>query len=159
MVILYYEFFFFKQKTAYERRISDWSSDVCSSDLSFSELTGTGTLALGAKTHGTGGGLDGDLAAAVGNAIATQIKACWDAPRINLPDDLSILMTVSFTRDGHVNGEPSLTRVSGEEQLVIADPGPFEMAAIEANRKSTRLNSIPNAHLVCILLLDKQTIT
>src|SRR3546814_2714484 len=26
-------FFFFKQKSAYERRISDWSSDVCSSDL------------------------------------------------------------------------------------------------------------------------------
>src|SRR3546814_6808387 len=30
-VVLY--FFFFKQKTAYEMRISDWSSDVCSSDL------------------------------------------------------------------------------------------------------------------------------
>src|SRR3546814_9448816 len=32
---LYFElcFFFFKQKTAYEMRISDWSSDVCSSDL------------------------------------------------------------------------------------------------------------------------------
>src|SRR3546814_2318177 len=31
---MFYElFFFFKQKTAYEMRISDWSSDVCSSDL------------------------------------------------------------------------------------------------------------------------------
>src|SRR3546814_1635003 len=29
----YSVFFFFKQKTAYEMRISDWSSDVCSSDL------------------------------------------------------------------------------------------------------------------------------
>src|SRR3546814_8894368 len=28
-------FFFFKQKTAYELRISDWSSDVCSSDLGY----------------------------------------------------------------------------------------------------------------------------
>src|SRR3546814_14664723 len=28
-----FDFFFFKQKTAYELRISDWSSDVCSSDL------------------------------------------------------------------------------------------------------------------------------
>src|SRR3546814_6295051 len=28
-----YSFFFVKQKTAYEMRISDWSSDVCSSDL------------------------------------------------------------------------------------------------------------------------------
>src|SRR3546814_9056347 len=37
MVILgrfmYSSVFFFKQKTAYEMRISDWSSDVCSSDL------------------------------------------------------------------------------------------------------------------------------
>src|SRR3546814_8929410 len=31
-------FFFFKQKTAYEMRISDWSSDVCSSDLAFIDL-------------------------------------------------------------------------------------------------------------------------
>src|SRR3546814_13074794 len=30
---LFMSFFFFKQKTAYEMRISDWSSDVCSSDL------------------------------------------------------------------------------------------------------------------------------
>src|SRR3546814_7373742 len=38
-VVPYYRFFFlfffFKQKTAYEMRISDWSSDVCSSDLDF----------------------------------------------------------------------------------------------------------------------------
>src|SRR3546814_13822424 len=30
--------FFFKQKTAYEMRISDWSSDVCSSDLGYDEM-------------------------------------------------------------------------------------------------------------------------
>src|SRR3546814_20096921 len=30
---MFFVFFFFKQKTAYEMRISDWSSDVCSSDL------------------------------------------------------------------------------------------------------------------------------
>src|SRR3546814_7777482 len=35
--------FFFKQKTAYEMRISDWSSDVCSSDLP--GLVGTGAAA------------------------------------------------------------------------------------------------------------------
>src|SRR3546814_17072089 len=33
-MFLFY-FFFFKQKTAYEMRISDWSSDVCSSDLGY----------------------------------------------------------------------------------------------------------------------------
>src|SRR3546814_16415322 len=31
--VVVFGFFFFKQKTAYEMRISDWSSDVCSSDL------------------------------------------------------------------------------------------------------------------------------
>src|SRR3546814_1664358 len=34
LVFYIFFFFFFKQKTAYEMRISDWSSDVCSSDLS-----------------------------------------------------------------------------------------------------------------------------
>src|SRR3546814_16159513 len=32
-MLVFLVFFFFKQKTAYELRISDWSSDVCSSDL------------------------------------------------------------------------------------------------------------------------------
>src|SRR3546814_4471005 len=32
-MVLMFRVFFFKQKTAYEMRISDWSSDVCSSDL------------------------------------------------------------------------------------------------------------------------------
>src|SRR3546814_19049888 len=32
-MLVFVVFFFFKQKTAYEMRISDWSSDVCSSDL------------------------------------------------------------------------------------------------------------------------------
>src|SRR3546814_8945093 len=35
----WFVFFFFKQKTAYEMRISDWSSDVCSSDLSYRNRT------------------------------------------------------------------------------------------------------------------------
>src|SRR3546814_2087762 len=37
-------FFFFKQKTAYEMRISDWSSDVCSSDLIDSPETLSGIV-------------------------------------------------------------------------------------------------------------------
>src|SRR3546814_4083143 len=34
-------FFFFKQKTAYEMRISDWSSDVCASDLGLKTILST----------------------------------------------------------------------------------------------------------------------
>src|SRR3546814_10803466 len=44
-------FFFFKQKTAYEMRISDWSSDVCSSDLDTDLKSGITVLLLGALRH------------------------------------------------------------------------------------------------------------
>src|SRR3546814_127874 len=38
--------FFFKQKTAYEMRISDWSSDLCSSDLAWHKWAGVSLLVL-----------------------------------------------------------------------------------------------------------------
>src|SRR3546814_519348 len=63
MLILFYcviLFFFFKQKTAYEMRISDWSSDVCSSDL----LPGSFLSAMESGYQGTRLGrqeLDGEL--------------------------------------------------------------------------------------------------
>src|SRR3546814_5446958 len=62
-------FFFFKQRTAYEMRISDWSSDVCSSDLvravdkphRFLQVVGRSAAAtLRARSSGTrGSGLGG----------------------------------------------------------------------------------------------------
>src|SRR3546814_995958 len=50
-------FFFFKQKTAYEMRISDWSSDVCSSDLSAPDEAGLASFEEGggALAHVVGG--------------------------------------------------------------------------------------------------------
>src|SRR3546814_10574029 len=50
MVLCVNMFFFFKQKTAYEMRISDWSSDVCSSDL----CCGTRPRASGRQSEGCG---------------------------------------------------------------------------------------------------------
>src|SRR3546814_11681607 len=44
-------FFFFKQKTAYEMRISDWSSDVCSSDLSGDALVHAFNESTGRSPH------------------------------------------------------------------------------------------------------------
>src|SRR3546814_15262681 len=46
---LYFIFFFFKQKTAYEMRISDWSSDVCSSDLQFRPFAAAARTAFGGR--------------------------------------------------------------------------------------------------------------
>src|SRR3546814_1024402 len=52
MEVVVVEFFvFFKQKTAYEMRISDWSSDVCSSDLS-SDLLGRGEFGAFGRLSG-----------------------------------------------------------------------------------------------------------
>src|SRR3546814_1377529 len=45
-------FFFFKQKSAYERRISDWISDVCSSDLGEHAGAFSRRAWLGARRHG-----------------------------------------------------------------------------------------------------------
>src|SRR3546814_5873596 len=47
--VLFSFFCFFKQKTAYEMRISDWSSDVCSSDLVISSVM---VFSLGLVTAG-----------------------------------------------------------------------------------------------------------
>src|SRR3546814_9489372 len=55
-------FFFFKQKTAYERRISDWSSDVCSSDLN--------GLVLDRIGYGPGGVVAVTVRRLVGGALA-----------------------------------------------------------------------------------------
>src|SRR3546814_11129107 len=44
-------FFFFKQKTAYEMRISDWSSDVCSSDLIRDTVERLAEQQLGIQTN------------------------------------------------------------------------------------------------------------
>src|SRR3546814_5153115 len=51
--------FFFKQKTAYEMRISDWSSDVCSSDLPVSllELEAHGQAIFGGSTSVANNGI------------------------------------------------------------------------------------------------------
>src|SRR3546814_4315629 len=43
-------FLFFKQKTAYEMRISDWSSDVCSSDLGGDDVKSSWPLRAGLHT-------------------------------------------------------------------------------------------------------------
>src|SRR3546814_20952014 len=45
-------FFFFKQKTAYEMRISDWSSDVCSSDLMVEPRRRRAHIRVGAYAFG-----------------------------------------------------------------------------------------------------------
>src|SRR3546814_5209740 len=58
MCVIELSVFFFKQKTAYEMRISDWSSDVCSSDLArFARATGRGAAMAAAGLMASGAAL------------------------------------------------------------------------------------------------------
>src|SRR3546814_4397958 len=68
---LFFDFFFFKQKTAYEMRISDWSSDVCSSDLVDRHHDDHRVL-LRVVLHEADGGAVGDL---LGSGIPLGILA------------------------------------------------------------------------------------
>src|SRR3546814_7050814 len=67
-------FFFFKQKTAYEMRISDWSSDVCSSDLLL--------LPLAACAQGAAQGGDASAQGSAAVEVAEQDFDAWLAGEI-----------------------------------------------------------------------------
>src|SRR3546814_16687453 len=84
MELRFYVFFFFKQKTAYEMRISDWSSDVCSSDLGGGDaaLRGGHGLERAVRDEADHGWADG---ADIGNRRSLDIRpavgACRRRPR------------------------------------------------------------------------------
>src|SRR3546814_8686563 len=60
LLLFFLSFFFFKQKTAYEMRISDWSADVCSSDLRGVEPVDRGVVhQLRVADRDTGPGMAG----------------------------------------------------------------------------------------------------
>src|SRR3546814_8896860 len=115
-------FFFFKQKTAYEMRISDWSSDVCSSDLRHFPRPGRT-----ARPAPAGAG-DGDQHDRPGGG-------------------------------GHCRRPAPGLRQDRGGRYRSAGAGGGAYRRGRPDRKSTRLNSITNAHLVCRLLLEKKKVT
>src|SRR3546814_5555265 len=72
-------FFFFKQKTAYEMRISDWSSDVCSSDLDRAQAPFPGRRVDAAARQ------PGGLVQRAVVAFATVAQQADDAARLAAP--------------------------------------------------------------------------
>lgn len=106
-----------------------------SSPTTPSDRTGTGRIAFGAQIHGLGGGMDGDLAAAIAQSVATQISACWEAPRDNAPDNLTITMVVDFDPSGKLVAKPRITRLVDEQEVPVEDPSDFERSAIEAAQR------------------------
>src|SRR3546814_1228909 len=69
--------FLFKQKTAYEMRISDWSSDVCSSDLAYT-VSGEGYRPEGTVRR-SGGGIATLSENADLHAVVSAMARCNDA--------------------------------------------------------------------------------
>src|SRR3546814_5577873 len=120
-------FFFFKQKTAYEMRISDWSSDVRSSDLSGCKLDGS---------------------AIIGRKIERATKkerADQEGPRGEPRLARAEVHEGCAAETGHgmdeldLRGEPEIPRFEIVAAQIAPDPDDHREAA--ANRKSTRLNS------------------
>src|SRR3546814_8159095 len=130
---MFFVFFFFKQKTAYEMRISDWSSDVCSSDLP--PAGGEATCLRRRKPL-----LFGDIAVML-DAGGTQPRHA-DAVEHALPCR-QFLGTHAI----------SLTRLAGREQAAIDGGDHLRLAPahpprrigrrqiVQRDRKSKRLNS------------------
>src|SRR3546814_8419858 len=104
--------FFFKQKTAYEMRMSDWSSDVCSSDLATRALR---WAAGEAKARG----------ARLDVVQAWQMQAMAASPWGPMPPDLGDLEAIA---------QESLDEA-------LRDPALEGVGAVGQDRKSTRLNS------------------
>src|SRR3546814_13648712 len=95
-------FLFFKQKTAYEMRISDWSSDVCSSDLLRDDLT------IG---YGAALGVPGDI----GLAQMTNLTKWTQELRLQSP--------VSDTFEWLVGGYYTHENVGLFQRIDVLDPG------------------------------------
>src|SRR3546814_9299906 len=128
--------------TAYEMRISDWSSDVCSSDLVPHRFRG--------QPVGNGRAADRWCGAAPGSQAEDlygkwtdredRVRQHYTEPRTRRRPELAVhdhALPACRSREG--------TRVQGGR------PGGLHFR----ERKSTRLNSSTNAHFVCRLLLEK----
>src|SRR3546814_10561855 len=76
VLFLCVHFFFFKQKTAYEMRISDWSSDVCSSDLQ-GVAVGRRLRDQGVADQGVASGLVRSEERRVGKECVSTCRSRW----------------------------------------------------------------------------------
>src|SRR3546814_8182976 len=120
-------FVFFKQKTAYEMRISDWSSDVCSSDLYAVQNEHTPKWAKRV------------IYGALGYFIF-PLDAIPDlAPLIGYTDDLSVMTAALATVAFYITPE---VKAQARQKLDAWFNDPDATAYTDArDRKSTRLNS------------------
>src|SRR3546814_2023306 len=154
-------FYFFKQKTAYDVRISDWSSDVCSSDLqprrysaSHDDAVIEDMRAMRAETYGD------DVRTR--RWISRRLAWCCCSPACSLWACSSHFRLegemIDLTEMQRLINHPDANALGLSIQVRPYDSAhPFvAMICPDGDRKSTRLNPVTNAHLVCRLLLEKK---
>src|SRR3546814_18840297 len=116
--ILIFLFFFFKQKTAYEMRISDWSSDVCSSDLPAPDEAGEhlGQIARQPERLAHFGHC------AAGTVACDHRRQCRAVPPVGLIDPLDdFLAPLMFEVDVDIGRLLALTRHETLEEQFMLD--------------------------------------
>src|SRR3546814_3794844 len=133
--------FFFKQKTAYELRISDWSSDVCSSDLEFGLVREKGEL----RIYGAG----------IVSSRGESLFALDDPSPNRIMFDLRRVMRTQYRIDDYqqnyfvLSGFDELLRVTLETDFAplyaeldsLPDIDIAPLGEGDEDMKSTRLNS------------------
>src|SRR3546814_8050871 len=120
-------FFFFKQKTAYDLRISDWSSDVCSSDLAELRQRRQECMACPTRRSGKRSGFEN-----VGESSRGPPRK-----QIGAHQPSRVLGKV-----GAVSKRRRRADRSGLSAAVVRGHGPLlRVRAPSGDRKSTRLNS------------------
>src|SRR3546814_6182438 len=127
MFVFDFSFFFFKQKTVYEIRISDWSSDVCSSDLVVLDAAGrrreVAVRAGGAQDQQVDAGrLDAGLLDRLPPRLGRQARR--RAP-------------VAALLDAGALGDPGVAGVEVGLEVGVGQ----DLVGQGGDRKSTRLNS------------------
>src|SRR3546814_369133 len=151
---MYIWFFFFKQKTAYEMRISDWSSDVCSSDLlapqdeEYRRLSEAYLKYQSQASHET-------LETIPAGALIKQGNVDFRVPSIaerlrgegyltsyqDITADRYTLEMAEAVRRLQADHGIKADGVVGADTLQVLNTGAAERARQLADRKSTRLNS------------------
>src|SRR3546814_6093452 len=137
LYVLCWSFFFFKQKTAYEMRISDWSSDVCSSDLlTLQQTQGRLRIAEGALAAAAGYRPDVALPLADWNPQAAHIE--MPAPTLD-----ELMTRAREARPELLAAQAGEQAAAGAVRAARGSALPSLSVSASADRKSTRLNSSP----------------
>src|SRR3546814_21040587 len=117
-----YIFFFFKQKTAYEMRISDWSSDVCSSDLLGLEIVEERWLA---QARRCGDGLRGGAREAASDEkdgggienVAPGVEACLQPVGAGASGIAVRIGGCDMDHSSFLSGDREIGRAPGRERV------------------------------------------